>query len=237
METKRYSLRHPYFSIKTQNDRSFGGSQTWSASRIMRKYGCGVVGMADVLLYLGLHQTAYETDLLYGMLQEDGFLSYPRYERYLMKMRRRYLSIIPGFGGPGFFLPLAMNRYFRHYRMDLRASWCVRPGRILPRIEEMLRQDFPVILAIGPNFPRFWGKRKVVLYRKENGEYLPSTDIKAHFVVVTGMMDGYLQISSWGKEYYLSWTEYQRYMKKYSTCLTSNICRIQVKRKKRKEEK
>ena len=121
--------------------------------------------------------------------------------------------------------------------MVLRASWCVRPGRILPRIEEMLRQDFPVILAIGPNFPRFWGKRKVVLYRKENGEYLPSTDIKAHFVVVTGMMDGYLQISSWGKEYYLSWTEYQRYMKKYSTCLTSNICRIQVKRKKRKEEK
>ena len=72
--------------------------------------------MADVLLYLGLHQTAYETDLLYGMLQEDGFLSYPRYERYLMKMRRRYLSIIPGFGVPGFFLPLAMNRYFRHYR-------------------------------------------------------------------------------------------------------------------------
>ena len=55
METKRYGLRHPYFSIKTQTDHSFGGSQTWSSSRIMRKYGCGVVGMADVLLYMGLH--------------------------------------------------------------------------------------------------------------------------------------------------------------------------------------
>ena len=79
METKRYGLRHPYFSIKIQNDRSYGGSQTWSANRMMRKYGCGVVGMADVLLYLGLHQTSYETDLLYGILQEDGYLSYPRY--------------------------------------------------------------------------------------------------------------------------------------------------------------
>lgn len=236
MEMKRCCLRYPYFSIKLQNEQSFGGSQTWSSSRMMRKYGCGVVGMADVLLYLGLHQTSCETDLLYGMLREDGLLSYPRYERYLIKMRRRYLSIIPGFGVPGFFLPVAMNHYFRHYRIDLRASWCIRPGKILPRIEEMLRQDMPVILAIGPNFPFVWGRQKVTLYRKDNGEYLPASEVKAHFVVVTGMMDGYLQISSWGKEYYLSWAEYQRYMKKFSTCLTSNICRIREKKIKRKEK-
>lgn len=236
MEMKRCCLRYPYFSIKLQNEQSFGGSQTWSSSRMMRKYGCGVVGMADVLLYLGLHQTSCETDLLYGMLREDGLLSYPRYERYLIKMRRRYLSIIPGFGVPGFFLPIAMNHYFRHYRIDLHASWCIRPGKILPRIEEMLRQDMPVILAIGPNFPFVWGRQKVTLYRKDNGEYLPASEVKAHFVVVTGMMDGYLQISSWGKEYYLSWAEYQRYMKKFSTCLTSNICRIREKKKKRKEK-
>lgn len=234
MEMKRCCLRYPYFSIKAPNEQSFGGSQTWSASRIMRKYGCGVVGMSDVLLYLGLHHTSCETDLLYGMLREDGFLSYPRYERYLIKMRRRYLSIIPGFGVPGFFLPLAMNRYFRHYRIDLRASWCIRPGKILPRIEEMLRQDMPVILAIGPNFPYVFGRHKVKLYRKENGEYLPATEVKAHFVVVTGIIDDYLQISSWGKEYYLSWAEYQRYMKKYSTCLTSNICRIRERKKKKR---
>lgn len=234
MEMKRCSLRYPYFSIKVQNEHSFGGSQTWSESRIMRKYGCGVVGMSDVLLYLGLHQTSCETDLLYGILREDGFLSYPRYERYLIKMRRRYLSIIPGFGVPGFFLPIAMNRYFRHYRIDLRASWCIRPGKILPRIEEMLRQDMPVILAIGPNFPYVFGKQKVTFYRKENGEYLPATAAKAHFVVVTGMIENYLQISSWGKEYYLSWPEYQKYMKKYSTCLTSNICRIRERKRKRK---
>lgn len=236
MEMKRCSLRYPYFSIKIQNEQSFGGSQTWSTSSIMRKYGCGVVGMADVLLYLGLHKTSYETDLLYGMLREDGLLSYPRYERYLIKMRRRYLSIIPGFGVPGFFLPLAMNRYFRHYHIDLWATWCVLPGKILPRIEEMLRKDIPVVLAIGPNFPLILGRKKVTLYRKDNGEYLPVTEVKAHFVVVTGMVDGYLQISSWGKEYYLSWAEYQKYMKKYSTCLTSNICRIREKKKKRKEK-
>lgn len=231
METKRCCLRYPYLSIKTQDAHSFGGNQAWSSSRIMQKYGCGVVGMADVLLYLGLHQTSYESDLLYGMLREDGYLSYPRYERYLMKIRRRYLSVIPGLGIPGFVLPIAMNRYFHHYRMDLQASWCVLPGKILPRIEEMLRQDMPVVLAIGPNFPLFFGKHRVTLYRRENGAYLPAHEVKAHFVVVTGIIEGYLQISSWGKEYYLSWAEYQKYCKKYSTCLTSNICRIQVKKK------
>lgn len=233
MEGKRYGLKHSYLAVKTQNECSYGGSQTWSGSRLIRKYGCGLVGISDVLLYLGLHRTECETDLLYGMVREDGYLSYPRYERYLIKMNRRYLTVFPFIGVPGFLLPVAMNKYFRRYRIAMRSGWGVRPGRMFQRIEEMLEQDIPVILSVGPNFPWRFKRKMLTLYRQENGVYVPSVQVNAHFVVVTGLTDGYLQISSWGKEYYISWQEYQTYVKKYSTFFGSNICRIREKKRKR----
>ena len=233
MEMKRCCLRHPYLSFKTQNGFSFGGSQTWCSSRTLLKYGCGVVGMGDVLLYMGLHRPSCSTDLQYGIEREDGMLSTPRYERYLRRLRRKYLGIIPGFGVPGFLVPLAMNRYFRHYRMDFRARWCVSHTKLYRRIEESLAKDLPVLLAIGQNIP-FWGKHKLKLYRQENGKYLPAAEVKAHFVVVTGLENGYLQVSSWGREYYISWQEYVSYVKKHSSFLVSNICLVAEKKKKGK---
>lgn len=229
MDEKRYSLKHPYLSVKTPGECSYGGSQEWSKSHTMRKYGCGVVGIADLLLYLGLHHPSCETDLHHGILREDGYISYARYERYLMKMRRRYLHVIPGFGVPGWYLPFALNRYFRRYRLDLRASWGLRLRPMLPRIEAMLEDDIPVILAIGPNFPCVWGKTKLSFYRQVNGECVPATETKAHFVVVTGIWGNYLQVSSWGREYYISWPEYQAYVRKRSSILASNICRVHEK--------
>lgn len=232
MEMKRCCLRYPYLSVKTQDGLSFGGSQTWCSSRLMRRYGCGVVGMGDILLYMGLNRPSCSTDLQYGIQREDGNLSYPRYERYLRKMRRRYLGIIPGFGVPGFLIPHAMNRYFRHYKTDFRARWCVSQAKLYGRIEDSLARDLPVLLAIGQNIP-FWKRRKLSLYRQENGQYLPATEVKAHFVVVTGIENGYLQISSWGKEYYISWQEYLQYVRKNSSFLVSNICLIYEKKRKR----
>ena len=234
MENRRCCQRHTYLAVKTQADKSFGGNQNWAAGYMMRKYGCGVVAMGDVLIYLGIHRLPCNTDLLYGMLREDGCLSYPRYERYLRKMNKRYLGIIPGFGVPNFQLARAMNRYFRHYRIDLRARWCLSSGKMLERIQDSLSKDYPVILAIGQNIP-FWRKKKLTLYRQENGVYLPATETKAHYVVVTGMENGYLQISSWGKEYFISWKEYQEYGKKYSSFWASNICLIQEKKGKKHE--
>ncbi len=280
MEMKRCCLRYPYLSVKTDNAYSYGGNQNWSGSRAVRRYGCGVVGMGDVILYLGLHQLSFDTDLFYGMAREDGYLSFPRYERYLRKISKRYVRIIPGMGVPGFLLPAAFNKYFRQYRIDLKAKWCVSqakllsrieryvriipgmgvPGFLLPaafnkyfrqyridlkakwcvsqakllsRIEESLSRDIPVILSVGQNIP-FWRKKKLCFYRQENGSYLPDTETKAHFVVVTGLENGYLQVSSWGREYYISWAEYRNYVKKYSSFLISNICLIEEKKARKK---
>lgn len=49
------------------------------------------------------------------------------------------------------------------------------------------------------------------------------------------MENGYLQISSWGKEYFISWKEYQEYGRKYSSFWASNICLIQEKKGKKHE--
>ena len=96
-----------------------------------------------------------------------------------------------------------------------------------------------MILSIGQNIP-FWRRKKLCLYRQENGVCLPAAEVKAHFVVVTGLENEYLQVSSWGKEYYISWQEYQKYAKKYSSFLVSNICLISAKEasgsKKRKKK-
>lgn len=235
MEMKRCCLRNPYLSVKTQEGLSFGGSQTWCSSRIMQRYGCGVVGMGDILLYMGLNRPSCGTDLQYGIQREDGNLSYPRYERYLRKIRRKYLGIIPGFGVPGFLIPHAMNRYFRHYKIDFRARWCVSQSKLYGRIEDSLARDLPVLLAIGQNIP-FWKRRRLGLYRQENGQYFPAVEVRAHFVVVTGIENGYLQISSWGKEYYISWQEYLQFVRKSSSFFVSNICLISEKKRKKKQK-
>ena len=157
MENRRCCLRHTYLAVKTQDGKSFGGNQNWAAGCMMRRYGCGVVALGDVLAYLGIHQLSCNTDLLYGILREDGCLSYPRYERYLRKINKRYLGVIPGFGVPNFQIPRAMNRYFRHYRIDLRARWCLSSGKMLERIQDSLSRDYPVILAVGDVYKRQHG--------------------------------------------------------------------------------
>ena len=53
-----------------------------------------------------------------------------------------------------------MNHYFRHYRIDLRARWCLSTCKMLERIQDSLSHDYPVILAVGQNIP-FWKKKKL----------------------------------------------------------------------------
>ena len=93
-------------------------------------------------------------------------------------------------------------------------------------MEEMLRRDIPVILSIGPNFPRLWKQGKETLYRMDQGDYRRAAETRAHYVTVTGMDESWLRISSWGKEYYLSREEYETYRADISSALVSNIVYI-----------
>ena len=95
---------------------------------------------------------------------------------------------------------------------------------MLSRIDHMLEQDLPVILSVGPTFPNIFGKRTLNFYTRSNtGDYAVTAKTKAHYVTVTGRDGIYLQISSWGKEYYIDIREYREYVRSYSSPLVSNI--------------
>ena len=129
---------------------------------------------------------------------------------------------------------LGLNGYFAFHKMPYRAAWMLSGKKMISRIEKMLSLDIPVIMAIGPNFPLFWKKEKLSFYTKDgNGKLCPAVKTKAHFVTVTGISESELQISSWGKKYYISIQEYEKYVREHSSPLVSNIIYV-VKYNKRR---
>ena len=85
----------------------------------------------------------------------------------------------------------------------------------------------PVILAVGQNFPLIWGQNKLQFYvKRPDGTYCSTCAVKAHFVTITGIDCRWIQISSWGKRYYIDREEFVRYVKKHSCYLFSNIAYI-----------
>lgn len=205
-------LKREFHQIETPNGVSYGGNQAWFPYKFLRNAGCGVISGTDLLLYLK------------GRV-EITKLEYMDFAKDLWK---KYLPVIPVFGMNGLTLMLGLNVYFRNQKMPYGARWMLSGRKMFSRIERMLKEDIPVILSIGPNFPLIWQKEKLNLYRKTNiGEYRLAAKVKAHYVTVTGMNENWIQISSWGKEYYISIQEYEKYVRENSSFLVSNIIYVE----------
>jgi hypothetical protein len=118
-------------------------------------------------------------------------------------------------------------------------------------IEEMLRQDIPVILSIGPNSPNLWGDKGIPFYELREIDYQDNENtsssnskpyyykvaqqkVNGHYVTVTGIIKDdvasriMLRISSWGKQYYINYEEYRDYVDTVGSTWTSSI--IQIKK-------
>lgn len=202
------ALKHSFLQVESKREYAFGGNQAWFPYKFLKKMGCGVVSAANVLMYLKGKQNVSEMEYL----------------DFAKKIWLQYLPVIPGFGMNGITLMIGLNRYFWKEGLPYRASWKISGKKMLSRIDEMLKKDIPVILSVGPNFPKFWRKEKLSFYRKaDDGSYIPAVKTRAHFVTVTGREGQWLQISSWGKEYYFAIREYQNYVKNHSSYLVSNI--------------
>lgn len=210
------TLQSPYLRVNTKNGTAYGGNQAWFSYKFLQKTGCGVIGAADTLLHLSGKEE---------MTEEE-------YMEFAKTLWKKFLPVIPGFGMNGLTLMAGMNRYFKVHGMPYRARWRISGQKMVSRIDKMLAKDIPVILAVGPNFPFVWKKEKLTFYTKmSDGKYVPAVKTRAHFVTVTGREGVYLQISSWGKEYYIDIREYKEYVKQYSNPLVSNILSIKMKKK------
>lgn len=202
------TLKSPFHQVETLRGMSYGGNQAWFSRKFLKNAGCGVISSTDVLLHLiGRNQI---TRLEYMDLAKD--------------LWKKYLPVIPGFGMNGITLMLGLNRYFWEHQMPYCACWMISGKKLYSRIEKMLHADIPIILSVGPNFPLIWRKEKLNFYtRNSKGDFVVAARAKAHFVTVTGIDETMIQISSWGKEYYIFIQEYEKYVRENSSFLVSNI--------------
>ncbi len=203
-----------------------------SESKILRSCGCGIVAALDLLLYI-TKSTGCHVDSRIKALSLFEVIPQARYNQMLEKMSISYFPVIPYHGMNGLGLMAGMQLFFARNKMPYTCHWCISDKGLWEKVYQMLQNDIPVIMSVGPNFPFIWKDGKAVLYSKTvGGEYKPASSVKAHFITITGMDDEWLEISSWGKCFYINRRNYEDYVSKYSAPLVSNILYVRKSRNK-----
>ena len=203
-----------YITVIQDEKEYYGGNQNLFPEKKLKGYGCGLIAATDVIIYL---------------MDCPNTFAWDQYYEYVKKIEK-YFFYLPFLGMSGMALSLGINRVFHHYRMPYRARWRLLPLRDSSRkkIEEMLEDHLPVIIAIGPNFPNVFGKKSVSLYHKiTENTYHNCGSVHNHFVVITDCApDGKMKISSWGKTFYIDWKEYLEYSRRKSNPVFTNYLEI-----------
>lgn len=201
----RIELKRPWPGIRTGTQRSCGGSQNWFQDENFRRCGCGVIACADTLLYL---------------TGQDGL---PR-EEYICYVNslRKYFPLLPGRGIDGVRLAAGFNACLRKSGLRVRAGWSASGTKFWDRLAELLSHDLPAIIAIGPNFPRIWGAERLPLYRRtEDGGYIEAERTKGHFLTVLALDDAWMEVSSWGRRFWIERSAYADYMHRQGALFTN----------------
>lgn len=226
MEIEYAKLSHPLPLVTAEKGLSlYGGNQSLLPKKSVQGAGCGVISGANVLSYL----TRYHglSDGLFDRVSRSEPMPLQSYNDACMRLARGLLRPIPGFGINGIFLAMGLNLFFRRRQIPYRAKWCMRRAPMWDRMEQMLRDDLPVIFAVGPNWP-LWKKQDIKFYKKlPDGSFCVRYRIHAHFITVTGMSEHWLRISSWGKKLYINREEYEAYVREHSTPIFSNLLLLQ----------
>ncbi|MBR4743777.1 MAG: hypothetical protein IK082_06270 [Oscillospiraceae bacterium] len=220
------SLKQPLPSVAEGKRIYYGGSQHL-LGRFSAGAGCGLVGAVCLMRYLAEDGKTSGELFTRGNgepMETDAFRTLCR------SLQRRYLPVLPHFGMTGPVLAFGVNRLFRKCRAPYRARWCVSSCKFLPRMEEMLSGNIPVIFSAGPNFPFLPGRRKLRLYhRNQDGSLQPAGGAVAHYMIATGLQDGCMAVSSWGREYWIRIDEYLHYARRVSAPFLSNLLYVTPK--------
>lgn len=223
---QKVSLKKEYISV----DGSFGGNQRWlrkdaDKANTLSDYGCGLISANDVLLHIS---------------DKANSTSKEKYIAAIREMNRRYFHVLPFLGVSGIMLSFYMRIYLfmhrKHFDKRYKVRWGVLPKRQFACIKEMLENDIPVVLSIGPGLIRE-RKKELPLYSLNEPDGKPHftqvNSVKDHYINVTGIIETenstMLEISSWGKRYYIDYNEYRDFVRKHDNYLFSNILYIKVK--------
>lgn len=222
-------LQNPYISVEYAGRASFGGGQQHCNDKVLQRCGCGVVAALDALLYLDRWHSDVDVPE-FAELSCISQLPQSVYEQALKMLRRAYFPLFYPFGMNGLSLSLGMNRFFNRHSIPFKARWSVPKSELWQRMAAMLEHDIPIIMAVGPNFPRFWQKKGVSFCRiSPGGNCVSAASATAHFVTATGLDAEWIELSSWGSKYYLGREEFVRYTNECSNALLCNILYVEHK--------
>ena len=70
-------LNKDYIKIKNMNIVSYGGNQTWLERKHLSNYGCGIVAMADLSIYLAEQNPNMMTDAIMWSFSIRGMCILP----------------------------------------------------------------------------------------------------------------------------------------------------------------
>lgn len=236
-------LKRPYIQVKRNSgELTYGGDQGFfkgagkgTADACKNAMGCGVIAFSDLLLYLG------SSDPGKVIPESESYVNQTNQET---AYREYYNCIYDFLGGvsmkngiSGFRLAMKFNRLSRRESWKLKANWGLSAGKMYGRIEEMLTEDLPVILCIPMMLRKKDKKDGISFYQEKNEKLEKVCTVSAHFVMVTGIIqeqgsrDAFLEISSWGKKYYVNWNEYDKLIRTHFLgTILGNIMYIKTKR-------
>ena len=219
---EKIGIKGNYIQVKRSGsgEITYGGDQGFLQEERKRQSGCGVIAFGDLTLYLASRDGKYLTTENKSYVNQ--VLAEERYKEYFDRIYDLMGGIFWGNGVSGLKLWTRFNRMARQNGWRLRAKWGISRRKVLPRIEEMIKKDIPVILCVPLMLRKKSKNDKLPFYvRKaleEKGEYVyrKAQATSGHYVTVTGVVkekeDIYLVISSWGKEYYINYQEYDTYI-------------------------
>lgn len=234
-------LKNPeYIRVNYTGKLSYGGSQNWfptdkrlSRDYSIHKWGCGIIAIGDLFLYLARSNRMYATDASALARYDRPVLEWEDYKRYIQYIYQTFAPIMPGSGMNGFALASAVRHYCIKYRIPMTIAWkgFLNDENMLRVMRKMLQENFPVILSIGPNMPLVFRRKGIPFYTmSEQKELILSSNsaVHRHFVVVTGILGRkhkqiLLRISSWGTEFYIDYQELRDYIAREGDSLTSSL--------------
>ena len=221
----RPKLKKPYIQVRRNSgELTYGGDQGFfrggSGSDDARKnaMGCGVIAFSDLLLYLGScdsNKITSESESYVNRINGEN-----AYKEYYNRIYDFLGGVSKRSGISGIKLAMRFNRLSRREKWGLRGFWGISARKLYGRVEEMLSKDLPVILCIPMILFRKNKKAGLTFYHMENGKMQKAATVSAHYVMITEIVEEresgspFFVISSWGKEYYVNWKEYETMMRR-----------------------